>query len=170
MTIEKMDPQMDDPGVQEFIDKCTERWLFEKTGVKLYEAALRKCPDEFRDKLQEFRDEEKEHEEMLEEVIRRYGADPHTLTRSARITQLESEGIVKVVENEDFDAVIDALLAAELVDNAKWELLIELAEELDDMDAKNQFEDALDEEEDHLDFVRDQSLQISLNRIENIAA
>src|SRR4051812_19071081 len=35
-------------GTSEFIDKCTARWLFEKTGVQLYDEAIAKCPPEFK--------------------------------------------------------------------------------------------------------------------------
>jgi len=146
---------------QEFIDKCTARWLFEKTGVHLYEEAIRKCPKNgpngMRERLEEIRDQEKDHEEMLEEVIRSFGADPHQLTKSARITQMESVGIVNVVEKEDFSAVIDALLAAELVDTANWELLMMLGDSMGGdrfQQFRSRFEEALRHETEHLRFIR----------------
>lgn len=142
----------------EFIDRCTARWLFEKTGVHLYDEALRKCPkngpDGMLDRLEKIRGEEKKHEELLEEVIRYYGADPHELTKQARITQMECEGIVNVVEHEDFPAVIDALLAAELVDTASWELLILLGDQVGANRFRARFKEALSHETEHLRFIR----------------
>ncbi len=150
---------------EEFIDKCTARWLFEKTGVELYDAILEKCPDEHVRKLSHFRDEEKEHEEMLEAILRRYGADPHDLTPAARITQTESEGIVDVVQHEDFDSAMDALLNAELVDNAGWDLLISLAKEMGDRDAVKEFRKALRAEMQHLLYIRRNVIRTSKDKL-----
>ena len=47
-----------------------------------------------------------------------------------------------------------ALLTAELVDNAGWELLLELADDADDADARREFRKRLHEEEEHLIFMR----------------
>ncbi len=47
-----------------------------------------------------------------------------------------------------------ALLAAELVDNAGWDLLAQLADEAGDHSAKREFKKRLHEEEDHLLFIR----------------
>jgi hypothetical protein len=102
---------------------------------------------------------------MLEDVIRKYGADPHHLTESARITKIESEGIVNVVHKEKFAAGLDAILTAELVDNAGWELLIRLAKEIDDSDVEAKFKDALKEEAEHLKFIRDQILNSTIAKL-----
>jgi hypothetical protein len=50
--------------------------------------------------------------------------------------------------------LLQALLAAELVDNAGWDLLAQLADEAGDREAKRAFKKRLHEEEDHLLFVR----------------
>lgn len=150
----------------EFIDKCTARWLFEKTGVRLYDRILEKCPAEVRDRLQHFRNEEKEHEEMLEDVIRKYGADPHARTESARITDIESQGIVKVVEQEGYVAALDAMLAAELVDNANWDLLMKLARKIGDYEAAGKFSKALIQEAQHLHFIRKQVINETYELLE----
>lgn len=47
-----------------------------------------------------------------------------------------------------------ALLAAELVDNAGWDLLAQVADEAGDREARKEFKKRLHEEEDHLLFVR----------------
>jgi hypothetical protein len=45
---------------------------------------------------------------------------------------------------------LNALLTAELTDNAGWELLIDLATELGHTDLSEQFTEALENEQDHL--------------------
>ena len=47
-----------------------------------------------------------------------------------------------------------ALMAAELVDNAGWDLLVALAEEADDDEALDAFTLRQAEEEDHLDYLQ----------------
>ena len=49
---------------------------------------------------------------------------------------------------------LDAMLTAELSDNAGWELLIQLSENLGFDEMKTEFETALGHEEDHLQKVR----------------
>jgi bacterioferritin (cytochrome b1) len=108
------------------------------------------------DQMTEHRDQEKEHEDWLEEQIRALGGDAHTQTQKGRLVEVESQGIEKVIL-DDRSALPDlfhALLAAELVDNAGWDLLVELADEADDSDAKRAFKKRLHEEEEHLLFVR----------------
>lgn len=50
--------------------------------------------------------------------------------------------------------LLHAMLAAELVDNAGWDLLAQVADEAGDGKAKRAFKKRLHEEEDHLTFVR----------------
>jgi hypothetical protein len=47
-----------------------------------------------------------------------------------------------------------ALLTAELIDNAGWELLLELADDADDADARREFRKRAHHEEEHLLFAR----------------
>jgi len=157
-------------GEDEFIDKCTERYFFESTGVKLYDAAIRKAPQQFRAKLTEIRDQERAHAQMLREVIRTLDADPRVMTDSAKLSQIESSGIIHVVEHGNFEEVMDALLVLELVDHAKWELLIEIADELGDDEAKESFEEALGDETDHLVYIREQIVQTTMYRLQTRAA
>jgi len=49
---------------------------------------------------------------------------------------------------------LHALLTAELTDNAGWELLIKLADNLGQDEMKAEFETALQKEEEHLQNVR----------------
>ncbi len=148
---------------EKVIDFLTERLVFERTGVKLYDAIVAKIEatgdDNLRrmlDPMREHRDEEKEHEEWLEEQIRALGGDAHGTTEMSDLVTRESKGIADVILDGDNDIshLFHALLTAELADNAGWDLLVQLADEAGDHSAKRQFKKRLHEEEDHLIFVR----------------
>ncbi len=144
------------------IDVLNERLAFERAGVKLYDRVLevvRASPDanvqRMREELQQHRDEEKEHEEWLEAQIRSLGGDAHGETDKSRLVTRESKGIEEVVMSDaQLPHLFHALLAAELVDNAGWDLLAQIADEAGDHGAKREFKKRLHEEEDHLLFVR----------------
>lgn len=145
------------------IDLLTERLTFERAAVRLYDSVMEKMRAEgdgitkqmMRD-VEEFRDQEKQHEEWLEEQIRDLGGDTETKTEMAMLIETESQGIEQVILDGDTEIphLFHALLTAELVDNTGWELLVELAEEANDDDARRVFRRFLHEEEDHLAFVR----------------
>jgi bacterioferritin (cytochrome b1) len=144
------------------IDVLNERLAFERAGVKLYDQILSKIrtsEDEvvvgLLEDMEKHRNEEKEHEEWLEEQIRALGGDAHTETEKSRLVTRESQGIEQVIMNDpEIPHLFHALLAAELVDNAGWDLLVDLADEAGDKDAKKAFKTRLHEEEDHLLLVR----------------
>jgi ferritin-like metal-binding protein YciE len=98
------------------------------------------------------RDQEKEHEEWLEACIRELGGNAHDLTAKAQLVTVESSGIERVIfdDRATLPQMLHALLAAELVDNAGWDLLVALADEAGDHDRKKEFKRRLHEEEDHL--------------------
>ncbi len=145
------------------IDLLTARLTFERVGVKLYDAIIGKVQilgdaqaQRMLDQLQEHRDEEKEHEEWLEEQIRALGADAHGTSEMSELETRESKGIEDVILDGDNEIshLMHALLTAELADNAGWDLLVSLADEAGDRDAKKAFKKRLHEEEEHLIFAR----------------
>jgi rubrerythrin len=145
------------------LDLLNERCAFERTGVKLYDSIIGKMKQsadaqitKMLDQMQEHRDQEKEHEEWLEEQIRALGGDPHAKTDKVQLIEKESRGIEAVILDGDPEIphLFHALLVAELADNAGWDLLVELADEADDDKAKRAFKKRLHEEEEHLIFVR----------------
>jgi len=144
------------------IDLLNERLTFERAGVKLYDAILAnmrtaKAADVARmlPAMQEHRDQEKEHEEWLEAQIRAAGGDAHAKTEMGELIKAESSGVEQVVtRDKDLVHQMHALLTAELVDNAGWELLLELADDADDAVARREFRKRLHQEEEHLIFVR----------------
>jgi bacterioferritin (cytochrome b1) len=148
---------------QKVIDLLTERLTFERSGVKLYDAIIDKMTVsteegvvEMLDQMREHRDQEKEHEEWLEECVRQLGGDAHGHTEMADVVTRESKGIEDIILDGDNDIfhLFHALLTAELADNAGWDLLVSLADEAGDRDAKKAFKKRLHEEEEHLVYMR----------------
>ena len=145
------------------IDVLTERLTFERAGVKLYDKVIQQVRSskeraigKMLGQLTEHRNQEKEHEEWLEEQIRNLGGDAHGSTDKSRLIETESKGIEEVIlgNGATLPQMFHALLAAELVDNAGWDLLVGLADEADDDEAKRAFKRRLHEEAEHLVFVR----------------
>jgi rubrerythrin len=144
------------------VDKLCERWVVEKTAVELYDRAIEHAgrdgarPDVIA-RFEEIRSQEKDHEEMLEEFIRGLGWDPKKETPSAAVALREGAGLLDVCSRADahLPHVLHALLTAELVDNAGWELLIDLATEaaVDEI-VLRRMRAALRQEKEHLHWVR----------------
>lgn len=148
---------------EKLIDLLHERLTFERTSVKLYDCILRQMEAStdpqirgMLDTMQGYRDEEAEHQAWLEEQIQALGGDIHAESERSRLVAEESRGIEQVILREDvaLQHLFHALMAAELVDNAGWDLLVALAEEADDDDALDCFALRQAEEEDHLEYLR----------------
>jgi bacterioferritin (cytochrome b1) len=148
---------------EKVIDLLTERLEFERSGVKLYDriiGRIQRAGDQealkMLDAMRKHRDQEKEHEEWLESQIRALGGDAHGQTELSRLSKRESQGIEQVVMegSSPLPHLFHALLAAELVDHAGWELLVQLADEAGDREARHHFQRCLHEEVEHLAFVR----------------
>ncbi|HYH97527.1 ferritin-like domain-containing protein [Hyalangium sp.] len=146
-----------------FIDKLGERLGFERTGVRLYEAALCKFDihgpwqgGPSREQLEKILRDELSHFILVREAMEKLGADPTALTPSANLAAVASKGIPHVLVDPRTNLVqcLEALLVAELTDNAGWELLIELAQGLGQAELVEQFEQALGVEAEHLMLVR----------------
>ena len=147
-------------NVSRVIDLLNERLTFERSGVKLYDKILERMRNDPQaapmvEQMQEHRDEEKEHEEWLEKQIRALGGDARSPSEKSILVRAESQGIEHVIERDaQLPHDFHALLIAELADNAGWDLLVQLADEVGDRDAKKEFKKRLHEEEEHLLFVR----------------
>lgn len=162
------------------IDKLGERLAFERTGVRLYEAVMRKCeniaatgeslPFSLGD-LQHIRDEEFEHFQMLKQCMRDIGADPTAMTPDADVSAVASMGIQRVLNDPrtSITQSLEMLVNIELLDNAEWEMLIELTEDMGMDDMAKQFGDALRQENEHEQMVRSwyrQALKAELGKSE----
>jgi len=152
--------QLDRPAL---IDRLAERLVFERLAVELYEAAIlrinasadvlvrRAAPT-----LARIRFEEHEHASWLERALAGAGASPSVETPRSALARIETEGIARVVRDAraPLGHVVQALLAAELVDHAGWHALLDLADEAEDDDAHEQLRRRLDEESTHLHAIR----------------
>ncbi len=145
------------------IDKIGERLAFERTGTRLYESALGKY-DAFgtweggptREGLERILNDEFSHFALLTEVMVKLGADPTAMTPCADLAAVMSQGVPAVLSDPRINLrqSLEALLVAELTDNASWELLIELARGAGHNDIADRFQHALDAEAQHLVMVK----------------
>jgi rubrerythrin len=146
-----------------FMDKLGERLAFERTGTRLYEALVSKH-DAFgsftggpsREALEHIRQEEYQHFTLLQSVIEQLDGDPTAVTPSANLHATAAHGIQMVIVDPRTTLLqsLEAILIAELADNACWEALIELAQEAGKDTFVQQFQEALRNEQYHLDKVQ----------------
>ena len=146
-----------------FMDKLGERLAFERTGTRLYEALVSKH-DAFgsftggpsREALEHIRQEEYQHFTLLQSVIEQLDGDPTAVTPSANLHATAAHGIQMVIVDPRATLLqsLEAILIAELADNACWGALIELAQEAGKDTFVQQFQEALGNEQDHLDKVQ----------------
>ncbi len=148
---------------QVLIDKLGERLAFERGGTRLYDALITKCEAMQEgatsmtiDDLRKIRDDEARHFSIVADAIESLGGDPTAQTPSADLVGVESMGLMQVVTDPRTTIAqsLHAILAAELVDQAGWEMLIALAESQSHNAMLSEFSLALDEERSHLQQVQ----------------
>ena len=145
-----------------FIDKLGCRLAFERTGVRLYDALITKCSASSAgtnvpiDMLHQFRNEEFQHFKLVEKAIRSIGADPTVQTPSADVDGVASLGLIQVLTDPRTSIAhcLEAMLIAELTDNDSWRILIMLADKMGMDDMVQDFQKALQEEDQHLAYMR----------------
>ena len=145
------------------IDKLGERLAFERAGTRLYEAMLLKCgaadaaynPIDVAS-LGNIRDDEEMHFHLVHKFIEQLGADPTAMTPCADVVGVQGMGLMQVISDPrtTIAQALNALLTAELSDNASWELLVELAEQTGHNDMATEFSAALESERQHLEMVK----------------
>lgn len=149
-----------------FINKLGERLAFERSGYRFYQAVIRKCeaasdgkralgPVSLR-KLKHIRDEEGEHFLLVKEMMETLGADPTAQTPDANVSGVAAMGIQRVLADPRTSLAhcLEMLLTLEMTDNAGWELLIKLAQEFGQDEMAERFQQALFQENEHLETVR----------------
>jgi len=153
----------DDTGLAVLLDKLSERLAFERMGTRLYEALFNKCetlgetsPGPTLEGIERIGREEMEHFLLLNRTITEMGGDPTVQSPCADVAGVASLGLMQVVTDprSSMAQCLQAILTAELTDNAGWELLMKLAESLGYDDLKESFEEASRNEETHLQNVR----------------
>ena len=83
-----------------------------------------------RDDLEQIRQEEYGHFMLLQSTIEQLGGDPTAVTPSADLHATVAHGITQVIVDPRTTLLqsLEAILIAELADNACWEALMELAQ------------------------------------------
>lgn len=161
-------------------DKLGERIAFERTGTRLYDALIAKyrasldssddalppalptaqatgtLPETPLETLMGIRDEELAHFHLLTKAVMQMGGDPTSQTPCADVAAVASMGIMQVLNDPrtTMAQALNAILTAELTDNAGWELLIDLAEDAGEDDLVRSFEAALIDEQRHLQIIK----------------
>jgi hypothetical protein len=147
------------------LNKLGERLAFERTGVRLYEALIDKLPAFAGDgaatgpsvaDLRSIQEDELRHVDVVRRAIEALGGDPTAMTPAADLAGVAGMGLLQVVCDPRTQVAdsLQALLAAELVDNDGWELLIQLARALGQEQMAVSFAHAGDQERLHLLRVR----------------
>ena len=156
-------PEGEDAAMTALLDKLSSRLAFERSGVRLYEALMRKrraaedaLPEPSLNDLQHIRDEELKHMQMLEQCIIELGGDPTVVSPSADIGATMTMGVLQVVADPrtTISQCLEAILAAELLDNDCWGVLTKMVEDQGMEDELAAFEEAVAEEQEHLEKVR----------------
>ncbi|MFA7614898.1 MAG: ferritin-like domain-containing protein [Candidatus Caldatribacteriota bacterium] len=159
-------------GDYTFMDKLGERLAFERTGTRLYEALLSKHKGSVGSEsypdfsvLQQFYEEEKAHFILCAEVMEELGGDSTAVTPSADVAGVAAAGWLQVIADPrtTFQQSLEIILQAELADNACWENLIELASNLGLESVVKRFTKAKEEEDVHLETVRQWVKELNLN-------
>lgn len=143
---------------EKIIDVLGERLAYERSGVKLYDAILKKVKasrhtqlKKFSKELEEHREHEVEHAEWCAEQIRSLGGDPDQPTERAQLVHVEAKGLEEVIFGDGpISQAFHALNTAELGDNGGWALLVGLADQLGDEEMKREAQERLKHEEEHL--------------------
>lgn len=143
-----------------FIDKLGERLAYERTGVRLYEAAIAKA-DAFKridlsQSLTHIKEEESEHMFLVMKAIKNIGADPTEMTPCADISGVIGQGFIQVLADPRTSVaqMLNTLLSVELTDNAAWELLVNLAMKNGQEKIAKSFQKAIRQEEEHLHLIK----------------
>ena len=161
--IDEADADEEEAGLAVFMDKMSERLAFERMGTRLYEALYNKLetlgessPGPTLEDIQQIGSEELEHFLLLNRAITEAGGDPTVQSPCADVAAVTSLGIMQVLTDPrtSLAQCLQAILSAELTDNAGWELLIQLADNLGYEELSAPFQEALAHEEEHLVNVR----------------
>ena len=148
---------------QAFVDKLAERLAYERSGTRLYDAVIAKfaayageLPNASLQEFVEIRNEEASHAALLRTCLEQIGADPTAQTPGADLVGVATAGFLQAAADPrtTLAQTLQVALAAELVDVASWEMLIQIAEQIGQSDMAERFRKALDHETEHVAKVR----------------
>lgn len=168
--IGSLNDQPDAEPPHKLLDLLGGRLAFERGGVRLYDALLRKAQVlairqrafDLVEPLQRIREQEAEHALLLQQMILRHGGDPTMETPCADIEGVMSAGILNVVHDPRTTLVqcLNAALVAELADVEHWTSLVRIANGVVDDRDSTLLAYALETEQDHVSILRDLALQL----------
>ncbi len=165
-----MDVERAAPRPNCLLDRLGERLALAWVGVRLWDAAVRKLEElgeqapasnrtegATRDELVRLRDEESAHLVRLRALVAARGGDPATRTPAADVAMLASRGPLDIADDprSPLRSVLEAILVAELADDEGWELLITIAEEIEDPEVSAVARHARSQEQEHLAKLRE---------------
>jgi rubrerythrin len=134
----------------------------ETGGIEIYENAI-ECAvnDELKEEWQRYLEQTKNHERILNDVFKQLGLDPATETPGRAVVRHLGESLVRAMQmareqgEEEAAEIVAAecVVLAETKDHANWELLKELADNVEGKPAKvfaKAVDQVEDEEDEHL--------------------
>lgn len=159
------------------INKLGQRLAFERAGVRLYDAMIRKYEASMDQvaievvplpKLYQFRDEERDHALLVETVMSELGADPTAMTPDADASALAAMGLPKVIAEPRTNILqcLEAIQLAEFADNAAWENLQTLCMRMGLRDIAARFSKPIAQEKVHQEALTDWVAQLVLHKAE----
>lgn len=152
------------PAQVPLLDSLGGRLAFERGGVRLYDALLRKAeavahlqglkdciPD-----LEHIREEEAEHAELLQRAVIEADGDPTMETPDADLEGVMSAGLLQVVLDPRTTLLqcLRAAVVAELADVENWASLVRKATGAVSSELEDEIQDAFLHEQEHLELIR----------------
>ncbi|RKG81780.1 hypothetical protein [Corallococcus terminator] len=142
-----------------FIDRLCERLAFERTSSRLYAGLLIKTHalgtydgGPTPERLLELHNQELEHLGQVRDGLLRLGAPPSLRTPSGDVADSQCRGLIQAIDAPGA-TLMDALrvtLVSELINNAGWAMLVDLASELGPPELEQAFREVLLVESGHL--------------------
>jgi len=144
------------------VDKLCERLAVETGGIDIYQAAIGKIDDpSVVARLKRYLQEEVDHRDLLDAYLTRLAVHDRD-TPSARLATLEGQGYLQLIGEATTPAqVLNILVTIELMDENGWEMIVNLGRDLGDDELVRTFDEALQEEKDHLRGVRGMLAQMT---------
>ncbi|WP_375754276.1 hypothetical protein [Corallococcus exercitus] len=145
-----------------FVAQLRERLAFERTSSRLYAGLLVKThalgsypggPSP--ERLVELHNQELDHLNLIRECVYRLGVDAPQLTTPGDGADPRTHGLLRAVDDPcaTLQDALRAVLISEILNNAGWSLLVDLAQELGPPDLVDAFREVLREELLHLEEV-----------------
>ncbi|NRD53038.1 ferritin-like domain-containing protein [Corallococcus exiguus] len=145
-----------------FVAQLRERLAFERTSSRLYAGLLVKTHalgsypgGPTPERLVELHNQELDHLNLIRECIYRLGVDASQLTAQGDGADPRPHGLLRAVDDPcaTLPDALRAVLIAEILNNAGWAMLVDLAQELGPPDLVDAFREVLREETLHLEEV-----------------